>query len=193
MPRGNSARWCIDRTMTQLQSTTTEQAGTTCLIAADCGDAGLEVVADDRLRHAADHVQGVDVRSDPSRKTQALVHVTYQAVGVRLRIRPRAGARHFEGAGGVRAARRPLRARGRNRRRTRNHGRGPGAGKTDGCARARSLRAPHRRGRRTHRAGSAADGPHHRQSRPGEPRRLPVQAALGVVYEHHFACAQKAL
>jgi hypothetical protein len=31
------------------------------------------------------------VRSDPSRKTQALVHVTYQAVGVRLRIRPRAG------------------------------------------------------------------------------------------------------
>jgi hypothetical protein len=30
MPRGNSARWCIDRTMTQLQSTTTEQAGTTC-------------------------------------------------------------------------------------------------------------------------------------------------------------------
>ena len=76
MPRGNSARWCIDRTMTQLQSTTTEQAGTTCLIAADCGDAGLEVVADDRLRHAADHVQGVDVRSDPSRKTQALVHVT---------------------------------------------------------------------------------------------------------------------
>jgi ribulose-bisphosphate carboxylase large chain len=26
MPRGNSARWCIDRTVTQLQSTTTGQA-----------------------------------------------------------------------------------------------------------------------------------------------------------------------
>src|SRR6266550_9066776 len=81
MPRGNSARWCIDRTMTQLQSTTTEQAGMTCLIAADCGDAGLEVVADDRLRHAADHVQGVDVRSDPSRKTQPRLHATYRTAG----------------------------------------------------------------------------------------------------------------
>ena len=67
--------------MTQLQSTTTEQAGTTCLIAADCGDAGLEVVADDRLRHAADHVQGVDVRSDPSRKTQPRLHATYRTAG----------------------------------------------------------------------------------------------------------------
>ena len=46
------------------------------LIAAGHGDAGLEVVADHRLRHAADHVQGVDVRSDPSRKTQVLVHVS---------------------------------------------------------------------------------------------------------------------
>jgi hypothetical protein len=50
------------------------------------------------------------------------------------------GARHFEGAGGVRAARPPLRARDRNRRRTRNHGRGPvrekrmAAHARDGCA-----------------------------------------------------------
>ena len=35
------------------------------LIAAGRGDAGLEVVAHDRLRHAADRGQGVDVRADP--------------------------------------------------------------------------------------------------------------------------------
>ena len=35
------------------------------LIAANRCDAGLEVVADHRLRHAADHVQGVDVRPNP--------------------------------------------------------------------------------------------------------------------------------
>lgn len=34
-------------------------------IAAGRGDAGLEVVADHRLWHAADHAEGVDVRPDP--------------------------------------------------------------------------------------------------------------------------------
>jgi hypothetical protein len=48
------------------------------------------------------------------------------------------------------------------------------------------LRASHRRVRRTHRAGTAADGPKSRVV-------YRVQAALGVVHEHHFACAQKAL
>jgi hypothetical protein len=31
------------------------------LIAAGGGDAGLQIVADDRLRHAADRAQGIDV------------------------------------------------------------------------------------------------------------------------------------
>jgi hypothetical protein len=35
------------------------------LIAANRCDAGLEVVADHRLRHAADRAEGVDVRPDP--------------------------------------------------------------------------------------------------------------------------------
>ena len=38
-------------------------------IAAGRGDAGLEVVADHRLWHAADHAEGVDVRPDPIGKS----------------------------------------------------------------------------------------------------------------------------
>ena len=35
------------------------------LVARGLGDAGLQVVADDRLRHAADEAEGVDVHGDP--------------------------------------------------------------------------------------------------------------------------------
>ena len=132
-------------------------------------------------------IRGVKHRDKPNegRRPSQQGHINEHASDRDQKVQTH-GARHFEGAGGVRAARPPLRARDRNRRRTRNHGRGPGAGETDGCARSRSLRASHRRGRRTHRAGTAADGPESRVV-------YPVQAALGVVHEHHFACAQKAL
>ena len=132
-------------------------------------------------------IRGVKHRDKPNegRRPSQQGHVNEHASDRDQKVQTH-GARHFEVAGGVRAARPPLRARDRNRRRTRNHGRGPGAGETDGCARSRWLRASHRRGRRTHRAGTAADGPESRVV-------YPVQAALGVVHEHHFACAQKAL
>ena len=119
-------------------------------------------------------IRGMEHRDKPNegRRPSQQGHVNEHASDRDQKVQTH-GARHFEGAGGVRAARLPLRARDRNRRRTRNHGCGPGAGVTDGCARSRWRRAPHRRGRRTYRAGTAADGPESRVV-------YPVQAALRI-------------
>ena len=86
-------------------------------------------------------IRGVKHRDKPNegRRPSQQGHVNEHASDRDQKVQTH-GARHFEGAGGVRAARPPLRARDRNRRRTRNHGRGPvrekrmAAHARDGCA-----------------------------------------------------------